>query len=444
MKYIARISIFCLTCFFASSCQKDDVKPITNDTIITATEYIIFGVDADTYQLKFSSSGTWTATISDNASSWCRLNKRSGFSGDNIIDIIVDNNNSYDERNASISIICGKAKSIITITQKQKDALILESNKIEVSEQESVISLTVQSNVDYNYVLDDNCKSWVHTNSGISKALSTSRLSFKVDANEDLTQREGKIYITAGLLTEVVTIFQMGSEPKLVISENNIIVSSTGEIIKIEISSNTEYEYKLPDVDWITEPQSRTLSEYTHYFKIDENLSYDQRSAEIPFINKANGETEIVTITQMQKDAIIIARNNYNISGEQQILDFTVNTNVDFEINISSEWIQEYTQESSRSLTERHLSLLIDANPSTTERSATISLNYNDLKQTILINQVARTDKMKISIIHSETEFLSPEFQGNNISGIVTWGDGAQSELGNSHYFNNSYPKNKN
>ena len=136
-----------------------------------------------------------------------------------------------------------------------------------------------------------------------------------------------------------------------------------------------------------------------------------------------------------------IARNNYNISGEQQILDFTVNTNVDFEINISSEWIQEYTQESSRSLTERHLSLLIDANPSTTERSATISLNYNDLKQTILINQVARTDKMKISIIHSETEFLSPEFQGNNISGIVTWGDGAQSELGNSHYFNNSYPK---
>ena len=95
-----------------------------------------------------------------------------------------------------------------------------------------------------------------------------------------------------------------------------------------------------------------------------------------------------------------------------------------------------------RALTQKALSFRVEKNPQTIERLATISFVYGDIKQTVTIIQDGRTDNMRISITHSETEFSSLELEGNNISGTVNWGDGAtQSDITKGHSYKDSNTK---
>ena len=614
-----------MSCSLVISCIE---QLITNEIIIKNSvnsegSHVTFSNEKGSEIISFSTSGDWTANVEDNASSWCHINKTSGQSGNNTIEINVDENNTYDERNASLTIVCGRVKGIITITQKQKDALLLESNKVEIKEEGGSVILTVKSNLsysceidescqswihntntktrglstsqinlqidanqevsnregkiyvtagdlfeevtiyqegttpkviisnkditvsssgdtikievasntEYEYILpnvdwiseqktraistfthyftiaenctydhriaeiqfinkatdeveivkvtqmqrdalvlesnkieikeeggsviltvksnlsysceiDESCQSWIHNTNTKTRGLSTSQINLQIDANQEVSNREGKIYVTAGDLFEEVTIYQEGTTPKVIISNKDITVSSSGDTIKIEVASNTEYEYILPNVDWISEQKTRAISTFTHYFTIAENSTYDHRIAEIQFINKATNETEIVKVSQMQKDAIIVAKNMYNLNGEETILDFVINTNVNFETRISDDWIQTYEHMTTRALTQKALSFRVEKNPQTIERLATISFVYGDIKQTVTIIQDGRTDNMRISITHSETEFSSLELEGNNISGTVNWGDGAtQSDITKGHSYKDSNTK---
>ena len=444
MKYIIKTILFVVVCLLAFSCQKDDDEIIIQNGVSPESSHVTFSNEKGSSIFNFSVSGDWTAAVAENASSWCRINKTSGQSGNNTIEISVEENNTYDERNASITIICGKVKEIVTVTQKQKNALILESNKVEVKEEGGSITLTIKSNLKYSCEIDESCQTWIHSAEPKTRSLTTSVINLQIDANQELSNREGKIYITAGELYEEVTIYQDGATPKVVISNKDIIVSSSEETIKIEVASNTEYEYILPKVSWIYERQTRAMSTYTHYFTIAENNTYDQRTAEIQFINKTTGEIEVVKVSQMQRDAIIVAQNTYNLDGEETLLDFVINTNVDFETNISDDWVQTYERVTTRALTQRTLSFRIGKNPQTTERTATITFVYEDIKQTVTIVQDGRTDKMKISITHSETEFSTLELEGNNISRTVNWGDGSQTDITKGHSYEKSNTKTAN
>lgn len=446
MKKFIHNSIVLITLLLIISCQKDDTKETTviEDSITSNSERLTAGNGKGTLVLEFSSSGAWSASVGSNASSWCKLNKSSGQAGKNSIEIAVDENETYDERNASITLVCGTAKKIITLTQKQQDAIVIDSKKVEVKEEGGKITLNIKANVNYTYEIDERCKNWIHKASANTKGLTTSPIYLQIDPNEETSQREGLIYVNSGDLHEEVTVYQTGATPKLVITKKEITVASSGETIQIEIASNTEYDYTLPEVDWISEPQTRALSTYTHYFAVAENTTYDQRSAEIQFRNKATGEVESVKVTQMQNDAIIVAQDVYNLNSEETILDFTVNTNVEFETKISDDWIQSYERSTTRALVEKSLSFHIDQNLQAADRSASISFEYGGIKQVVTINQAGRKDKMIISITHSEAEFAPIELEGNHLTGTATWGDGTQSDWSAGHTYDNSTQKTAN
>ena len=89
-------------------------------------------------------------------------------------------------------------------------------------------------------------------------------------------------------------------------------VSSAGETIAVEVKSNVDVAVEIPDnVDWIKESTTRATSTNTYYFDILLNEEYEQRSAEIMFINKDNNLAESVKVTQTQKDAIVMAKSEY-------------------------------------------------------------------------------------------------------------------------------------
>jgi len=350
--------------------------------------------------VSFVVSGSWTASSNQ---SWCHVSPTSGNQGTTTITVTCDDNDTYDERNATVTIKCGNASSSITVTQKQKDALLVTSNKIEIEAAGGEATIEVKANVDYDYAVEESAKSWISI--GGTRALTTKNIILNIAENESTSKREGKITISNSDFKEEVTVYQQGAAPSIVLTAKEFTVASIGETIKVELMSNTNYTIQMPNVKWITESAS---SSYTHYFKVEENTTYDSRSAEIIFKNEDNGIEEKVTVNQLQKDAIVLAKSSYGVGYEATQLDFSVQSNVDLVVSTSDSWIK---QVSTRALTEKKLYFDIEENTSDSERKGYIYVTSGDLKQTISITQADRTPYLTFKADAEQTLYLNRSFE---------------------------------
>ncbi len=364
-------------------------------TVESEEDIPVFDTAGGTLALTFTTTSDWTASVDGAASGWLSVSPASGEAGTHTLSLVTTANDSYDERNASVTITSGSVKKTLTVTQKQKDALILTSNKVEVDAEGGDFSIELQANVEVTYEIESGAQTWL-TPVARSRGLTSSVLAFHAEANEEAEARQAVIKLAGGNgLTEEVTVYQIGTGPALVLSQSEYIVSSAGETIQVELRSNTAYEIEMPGVDWLRENSSRSLSTYTHYFIVDPNETYDARSAVIRFIDRENGIEQTVTVTQMQRDAIVVAQNVYQIGVEGGALDFAVQANVDFTVSTNADWI---TQVEARGLTERMLCFEVTPNEGEEMREAVITLESGSVKQTIKVQQFGKMEEPFIDL----------------------------------------------
>lgn len=309
-------------------------------TVESEEDIPVFDTAGGTLALTFTTTSDWTASVDGAASGWLSVSPASGEAGTHMLSLVTTANDSYDERNASVTITSGSVKKTITVTQKQKDALLLTSNKVELEAEGGDFSIELQANVEVTYEIESGAQTWL-TPVARSRGLTSSFLAFHAEANEEAEARQAVIKLAGGNgLTEEVTVYQIGTGPALVLSQSEYIVSSAGETIQVELRSNTAYEIEMPGVDWLRKNSSRSLSTYTHYFIVDPNETYDARSAVIRFIDRENGIEQAVTVTQMQRDAIVVAQDLYEVPTIEGVLELPVQANVNFIVDIDVDWIQ--------------------------------------------------------------------------------------------------------
>lgn len=364
-------------------------------TVESEEDIPVFDTAGGTLALTFTTTSDWTASVDGAASGWLSVSPASGEAGTHTLSLVTTANDSYDERNASVTITSGSVKKTLTVTQKQKDALILTSNKVELEAEGGDFSIELQANVEVTYEIESGAQTWL-TPVARSRGLTSSVLAFHAEANEEAEARQAVIKLAGGNgLTEEVTVYQIGTGPALVLSQSEYIVSSAGETIQVELRSNTAYEIEMPGVDWLRKNSSRSLSTYTHYFIVDPNETYDARSAVIRFIDRENGIEQTVTVTQMQRDAIVVAQNVYQIGVEGGALNFAVQANVDFTVSTNADWI---TQVEARGLTERMLCFEVTPNEGEEMREAVITLESGSVKQTIKVQQFGKMEEPFIDL----------------------------------------------
>jgi len=91
---------------------------------------------------------------------------------------------------------------------------------------------------------------------------------------------------------------------------------------------------------------------------------------------------------QAQKNAIIVAKNEYTVEAAGGDLKFEVNTNVDFKVETSVDWMKQNTE--SRGLEAKPLSFKIAENTTEEAREGVITISSGDLKQEIKVIQKAK------------------------------------------------------
>jgi hypothetical protein len=211
--------------FIVSGCStggdEPDPQPVTpnNNTTNNTTEKLeldttsatpTFSSDGGTTQLTITTTSAWTADASDSrASSWCTISPTSGAAGTIKLTITTQPNTTYDERNATITFKSGDLSKNFTITQKQKDAILLSSDKVEVSYEGGTFSVYVQTNVSYEVKTSGDWISQV-----ISRGFTNQKLVFNVKQNTSESERTGTVTITNGSISETVKVTQAGAPSK--------------------------------------------------------------------------------------------------------------------------------------------------------------------------------------------------------------------------------------
>lgn len=417
MKTISHFMLFYLFIYFEIvGCSEE--QHLDPSISISGPTSLVFDTAGGNQTISFTSAKSWTVSSGQD---WCKVTPSNGNGGTTSISILADENTTYDERNTSITIQSETISQRITITQKQKNALMLTSNKLEVIAEGGFIHIEIEANVDYIYEIEKSAQEWISVAS--SRTLNTSTIDLQIKRNEEFKKREGKIFIRSGEFEEIATIYQEGTSPNIVLTQNEYIVGSGEENLTIQLKSNVSYQMIMPEgVNWLQIVESRAMSDYTHYLKVLANDTYEARTAEIRFVNEEKGLSESVKISQLQNNAVVVAQNIYELDAITTELGFEINANVAFEVYTSEDWIKY--QPESRVLTAYPLSFVIDENVTVEPREGLIILTGGESKQEIKVVQKGRIDKSVLSIIHVNWNLVIPKITGHHLEGTINWGDG--------------------
>ena len=388
VSYLFSVFMFLLIGLY--SCKDDNENPSPNPSFeITINEgdtHPVISQQGGTIYIPFTATGEWSASmVNDRAESWITINPSSGNSGDIELSVTATANETYDERNATIVLQCGDDKKEIVVTQKQKDALTVTSTKYEVPSDGGNIIVEVKANIEYEIEVKTD---WIkQVENQDTRTLTSSMLNFQVDFNDTGEKREGEIIIKSGNLSETIKVYQE-YEDFITLTQKDFILPEKGGTVDIEIKSTVGYDVKMPSgANWITEIQSRAVSTHTRHYQVEPNESYDSREAKIIFYNTED-ETiaDTVSIYQMYKGAILIARNEYQYGVNGGNLSLIVKSNLEFDVTISDEWIEKVD---TRSLTEYNLTFNIKENATGNDREGIITVKdkNSDKQQIVTIKQ---------------------------------------------------------
>lgn len=206
---------------------------------------------------------------------------------------------TYDAREAVIVFKDrnSEKKESVTIKQKQKDAIITSSNKVEIGQDGGTFTVDVGSNVDYQVVIDESCKDWIAPkNTAETRAMTMKTLVFEVGKNENYEKREGSILLKNDKIEETVKVYQSGGAI-LVLNQTEYNLTGDEQNIIVELKSNIDYTIS-NTATWITNMTTRAVSSSTQVFKIAKNNTGKKRTSKISFVSSDGTKFATVNVNQ--------------------------------------------------------------------------------------------------------------------------------------------------
>lgn len=281
--------------FMLDSFETPDAE--VSGTSISPT--LLFSSEEGQATVVFHCNRRWSAAfVNDRASDWCSISGTEGRGGTVTVIVRVRQNVEFDERSASIVFTCDDVTRPLLVTQKQKDALFLSSNRVEMTYEGGDFELPFRTNVDYKITVSEDASSWITLER--TKGLSSHSAYFTVAANKTLTPRQGDVIATSSAGKEVLTVYQAGEKPTLVLGYHEYVNMSAREtVLSFDVESNLDVYYTLHDGSWIHEEKTKTVSTNRYRFAVDRNHSRKERTDYIVFRDREYGMCDSVHVHQL-------------------------------------------------------------------------------------------------------------------------------------------------
>ncbi len=408
----------------------DFVAPKAEISGTSTAPTLLFSSDEGQATVVFHCNRRWSAAfVNDRASQWCSLPETEGRGGTVSVVVRVSQNMDYDERSASIVFTCDDVTRTLVVTQKQKDALLLESNRLEVPYVGGTYELHFRTNVDYKVSVADDAASWI-SHSG-TKGLTSHSAILQIQANNTLKARQGEVVVSSSMGKEVVKVYQEGEKPTLVLGEHDFDLEAAEADIFFRVSSNLDVSYSLHDGSWIQEVKTRTVSTNEFHFRVDRNQGRKERTDYIVFRDKEYGVSDSVRIHQrvvpILADDQVVPRTLPSRSIKLSLLTSGGDPLV-YKVSSSASWLQ--FEEIVEDPESGHCLIRFETkpNPDKTPREGTIRIYHVDyqMPEEITLTQVEAQRFFTYTTRRTEVKAPSISHDG---SGFLLWGDGTFEDL---------------
>ncbi|MBR5019475.1 MAG: BACON domain-containing protein [Bacteroidales bacterium] len=383
---------------------------------------VLFRSEAGSASLDLTASGSWKAEFVNGRAYWCTLSQSEGKRGVATLTFTVLANGEYDERSAAILFTCGKLQRTIVVTQKQHDALLLSSDRVELSADGGSFTVEVQSNIDFSHRIEADGSDWIRTVS--TKGLEKSALTFSVDPNTSLDRRVGTVSFEGVAGQELVKVYQKGEIPTIVISEDAVGLPAEEGTFKVEVASNLDVELQLPDeCTWLKEIQTKTMSTCTYQFSYVRNHTRSSRACDLIFRNAAFSKADTVHVVQQEASILLSSRELFLPSQGDEICIHTSEPVADPALfHFDASWLELKSVEPDADGNCFHF--LVRPNPTDQYREVRgeIFRPGFDEPEPFILFQFGQHPSLTYTT--TRTEVTAPEMRGVDSPVLILWGDG--------------------
>ena len=280
------------------------------DEVVTLyTESLSFTAEGGEDAIEFDTPCDWEASISEDAD-WLTLNKYSGNSGRDYIDVTAEENKSIEAREAVITIYNDiyKVSKEVTVYQEANDPYItLSNNDLVFDKNESSKSIDIESNTPWKAKCD---AEWISL-SPTSGSKGKTTMTVSVKENPCVESRTATITIVDNNQKELakINVPQQGCSSAYINLSNNIIVVKFNIPYTLNIESTVTWTAEY-DTDIVSVTPNSGIGKVDATITI---ISQTTESVDIRFYNDDFGISTVLHITPDYTNCIFYTTSDGNI-----------------------------------------------------------------------------------------------------------------------------------
>ena len=378
--YIGNALIATLFFLCVASCSEEYSSPLKGQTVSNQ----VFGDGANSETITIGNSDLSKCTVAISAD-WCNVSIQGSS-----VTISVQANDTYDERQATITLTDPEDATTLSfiVVQKQNDAIFVDESTFNVPEEGGIVTVKIESNVDYEVELPAN--GWITILNG-TRGLKKSELSLKVALNNSGNVRKGIVKIVnkeTGTYESI--IIKQALTPRVEIDPNSISVDEQGGEFLVKVKSNVMIANITTNEKWIDIGEKKDIDgfNFSVVIKILPMYNQSERSGLVAFESSNGSFLYLLSVSQKINEILSVDKTSISVDyngGEQY---FTLTANNDFSISTPS-WIKivEISKGQLNNEKTYYYKVIISRNDSYEEREGSIIIKGKAMEIAILVNQ---------------------------------------------------------
>lgn len=376
------------------------------DALLLTTNKYEVGQDGGTIEIEVKANIDYEMEIAENAKDWINEAKsRTLTTYKHILNIA--SNEEVEKREGEIYFKSGdKVESVKVYQTGAGPVILLSKNEYFVSFSGETITVELRSNCEYDVEMPK--VDWIKKPQA-TRAMSSHTLQYEILPNETYDNREAQIIFKDINETICDTLYiTQNQKDAIILNKKEVEVDFTGGEIQVKLEANTNYEVIMPDVEWISENNTRALTEYKKTFYISNNESTDSRSCNIIFQSTSKSVTDTLTINQKGKvNYLFFEKDIAYWSSHKSVQRIMIHSDMAYELSWVGgrpSWLDHLTKE------QNVVSIQLMENTSVKHRSAQLVAKSRTLADTLMIVQ----DGLKgIELTHNNLEI---DYMGDTVS----------------------------
>ena len=333
---------FCTICMIATmvsilvtSCSKEYSSPLKGQVVKDLTfessqsSKSVTIADADLTGFTIKSSELWCTAAAQGK----------------VLSVTVRENDTYDDRQATITVTDPGDQTTITfkVMQKQNDAILIDGSTFVVPEEGGDINIKIQSNVNYEVEIPASATWLTKSTRASTRGLESSTIVLTAEKNNSGEEREAIVTFIdkeSGVSSKIT--IKQSLTPYIEVDKDQITLSEDEKEIEIVVKTNINLETVITN-DWITDNGRGSNGDlnFTQKLKIAKNNSGDERGAVVTFENKNYRLSSNISIKQSLTPYIEIEKNQISLSENEQEIEIVVKSNISVKTTITNDWITD-------------------------------------------------------------------------------------------------------